>query len=894
MRGVFFVAIAILISCLVSGGAFSTAPPQGPALREQLSAFLESGKKLEDIKPTQSLYPLSKYPLLATTAYLMFEDDPELLKSYYPALSGMVLDRFKGEHLTASGLLLGALGASGRAENLSPALNALADLELYSLHLIAWRVAAYEDALDLRAWSNRLSETVTTTFFDPAAEGFYPIDADRRFVPVLSPGELLPLVINRSLGDNAVPRVVEAFTARSRTLSKPQGFAGELWDDPALRPLVLDLVSRTVGQDSEVFGIVSGASASQGPGAFSPASAWTEYWKENPSAVSRLFPDWQVISTLVNLTLLLERESLVNAGDMNRLKGGVDSLASALSAKETSLDSYGETIATANRLLGQISRLSDLIASNRDRWRMIDVTKWLTLSPRTKRLIQEACPVSIDDIMRAKAELSRHLAEGTGITLDVELPQTPVSVGRAIEFHASLSSSRDAIDVSQFILQIGENRWKPVGGDVVVSLGPGLAPFTYSESFALPATTEPGVVPLPLFVDFLCKGRRIEIHRIESVAIATAYDVAFELPEGRRLGASPVPVEIAIRLTPDHDLQGTLEGTFLHELTSIPVLPAKFLLKGGSERTNLTVQFSAAGNLAPGRYPFTLTLSLDRRPLAAFNDELVKPFRWLYLAPLTTTENVFTKGPRYQTDLLKTYKTADGRTARWRETPPEATDPEGALRPQRIPGTAPNECLLLYTVVDAPIRMRLQWKLSTKNTAALWLNSEPLVPGLGTHQDEMSGPIELRKGPNSFLLAVCMKGSADRIVFELSDENGLPATALGNDLQAIVDGFEKLSEPEEPKHEEAPATDRVREITITYESADATEVSIIGSFNNWDPNGTPMKRVGVKRWTANLFLAPGRYPYKFLVNHKQKIVDPNCKISEPDGFGGFNSVLEVR
>ena len=894
MSGVVLVAFGILLSCLVPGGAFSTAPPAEPALKDQLSAFLKSGRNLEYIKPTQPLYPVSAYPLLATTAFLMFEDEPALLKSSYPALSGMVLGRFKGEHLTANGLLRSSTGASTRGEKLSPELNALAVLELYSLQLIAWRVAAYEDALDLRAWANRLSENVTRTFFDPGADGFYPVDADGRFVPTLSPGELLPLAVNRSLGQNAVPRVIEAFTARSRAAANEQGFTGELWDDPALRPLVLSLLARTLGGDGELLGIIKAASAQGGARAPSAMTAWTDYWREDPAAVNRLFPDWRVVSTLVNLTLLLERESLLNADDMSRLKGGVDSLASALSAEQTSLDSYGATIATANRLLGQISRLSELIASNRDRWRMVDVTKWLTLSPRTKRLIEEACPVSIDDIMRAKAELSQRLSETTGIALDVELPSRPVSVGRPIEFHASLSSSRDTVDISRLILQIGENRWKPVGSDVVVSLGPELAPFTYSESFALPATTEPGVVTLPVFADFLCRGRRIEIRRIESVAIATAYDVAFELPEGRRLGESPVPVEIAIRLAPDHDLQGALEGTFLRELSSRPVLPAKFLLKGGSRLTNLTVNFTGPKNLAPGRYPFTLTLTLDGRPLATFDDELIRPFRWLYLAPMTTSENILTKGPRYQANLLKPYKTADGGAVRWRETPPEVTDSAGALRPERIPGTVPNKCMLLYTVVDAPTRMRVQWTLSTKNTAALWLNSEPLVPGLGPHQDEITGPVELRKGTNSFLLAVCMRRTPEPIVFEVSDENGLPATALENDLQMIVDGFEKLAEPEEPKHEEALAAERVRVITINYESSEATEVSIIGSFNNWDPDGTPMKRVGMKRWTANLFLAPGRYPYKFFVDRKLKIVDPNCKISEPDGFGGSNSVLEVR
>jgi hypothetical protein len=45
---------------------------------------------------------------------------------------------------------------------------------------------------------------------------------------------------------------------------------------------------------------------------------------------------------------------------------------------------------------------------------------------------------------------------------------------------------------------------------------------------------------------------------------------------------------------------------------------------------------------------------------------------------------------------------------------------------------------------------------------------------------------------------------------------------------------------------------------------------------------------------VTLHLRAGKYPYKFLVNKKQKIADPANAIAEPDGFGGSNSILEVK
>jgi len=52
-------------------------------------------------------------------------------------------------------------------------------------------------------------------------------------------------------------------------------------------------------------------------------------------------------------------------------------------------------------------------------------------------------------------------------------------------------------------------------------------------------------------------------------------------------------------------------------------------------------------------------------------------------------------------------------------------------------------------------------------------------------------------------------------------------------------------------------------------------------------------RAIIAAWTARFFLRPGRYTYKFLVNRKSKIVDPSGATTEPDGFGGLNSVLVV-
>jgi hypothetical protein len=43
-----------------------------------------------------------------------------------------------------------------------------------------------------------------------------------------------------------------------------------------------------------------------------------------------------------------------------------------------------------------------------------------------------------------------------------------------------------------------------------------------------------------------------------------------------------------------------------------------------------------------------------------------------------------------------------------------------------------------------------------------------------------------------------------------------------------------------------------------------------------------------------LFLAPGNYEYKLLLDKEKSIIDPNNPESVYDGFDGRNSVLKVR
>ena len=75
----------------------------------------------------------------------------------------------------------------------------------------------------------------------------------------------------------------------------------------------------------------------------------------------------------------------------------------------------------------------------------------------------------------------------------------------------------------------------------------------------------------------------------------------------------------------------------------------------------------------------------------------------------------------------------------------------------------------------------------------------------------------------------------------------------------------------------------------TYKS-----VHVIGDFNGWDRAAEPMTWDSPKScFTIELFLAPGKYEYKLLLNKETITVDPNNPESVYDGFDGRNSVLRI-
>ena len=73
----------------------------------------------------------------------------------------------------------------------------------------------------------------------------------------------------------------------------------------------------------------------------------------------------------------------------------------------------------------------------------------------------------------------------------------------------------------------------------------------------------------------------------------------------------------------------------------------------------------------------------------------------------------------------------------------------------------------------------------------------------------------------------------------------------------------------------------------------ARQVHLAGTFNEWNPERSPMKSVGPGDWEVALVLPPGRYEYRFVVD-AEWMDDPLAGRFVANPFGGINAVLDVR
>lgn len=73
--------------------------------------------------------------------------------------------------------------------------------------------------------------------------------------------------------------------------------------------------------------------------------------------------------------------------------------------------------------------------------------------------------------------------------------------------------------------------------------------------------------------------------------------------------------------------------------------------------------------------------------------------------------------------------------------------------------------------------------------------------------------------------------------------------------------------------------------------ADAAQVAVAGTFNNWSPTANPMRYLD-GLWLTEVSLPPGKHQYRFIVDGNW-ISDPHNPDNVDDGEGHLNSIVIV-
>lgn len=73
-----------------------------------------------------------------------------------------------------------------------------------------------------------------------------------------------------------------------------------------------------------------------------------------------------------------------------------------------------------------------------------------------------------------------------------------------------------------------------------------------------------------------------------------------------------------------------------------------------------------------------------------------------------------------------------------------------------------------------------------------------------------------------------------------------------------------------------PVKKTVKPVNFVCSAPEAKAVSLVGDFNDWDPQALPMKRHPDGSWTGQVTLGQGHHHYQFVIDGKLTL-DPRAQ-----------------
>jgi hypothetical protein len=102
-----------------------------------------------------------------------------------------------------------------------------------------------------------------------------------------------------------------------------------------------------------------------------------------------------------------------------------------------------------------------------------------------------------------------------------------------------------------------------------------------------------------------------------------------------------------------------------------------------------------------------------------------------------------------------------------------------------------------------------------------------------------------------------------------------------------------LPEPPQPGVDSPSARSADEVVQFVLVDRAAARVALVGDFNGWDAEATPMRRDRDGAWSVALPIPRGRHVYAFVVDGRRWVADPVAPLAPEEGFGFRNSVVVV-
>jgi len=456
---------------------------------------------------------------------------------------------------------------------------------------------------------------------------------------------------------------------------------------------------------------------------------------------------------------------------------------------------------------------------------------------------------------------------------------------------------QDKYDVRWQISTTAPLAWKTISagifGDAIAPLhGVALsaspaAPLRFMTRYVARGTT--GTLRLLTFTAVFedANGTLSHVYFDRSIYLNTPVNITARFPQGRTIRASTIPVELTMRrhtnLSPD-----TKYYWFSPAGLRVAEGNQGLIHFGMSDSASTTIHVEIPSPCRPGLFPFTLKFFSGDREAGTIASSLFKPYQWTYVGPFAADGGLDHVNPPEQgVNLLQSYPGPNG-SARWRPVPESSCDQRGGIALRSLADDRGVQ--YLYTIIACAYETQLQARLWANAPAALFVNGRRVATVGSARGDSAMANVQLDPDKNHILIKVIGDRDA-RVSFALGNDDNLAADEFDNNLAELAGGYRELT-AREMASGSAPTESR-RLVTLRFQSADAGSVAVVGSFNGWSPAVNPMSKKG-DVWELTLSLLPGKYSYRFLVDQKKQVLDPSSQGTEPDGYGGKNSVLVVK